>query len=259
MRFDSVLKNADLKGFGAGKVAVIFATGPSIKEQNLKLLKDFDCFSLSNFFLHEDISLLKPKYHFFAPFHSPLVWENYVDWLRKADQQLPLETGFFLGLQDREKILKEGLFKNRDIRFLDLVAGHYFKPDVNLPIDITGPVLSPQTGPLMILPVLFYMGYKTIYLVGCDHNGLKNYGGDIEHFYASQQDARVNARNYWPGSIEVALKDELNVFITYAKYADVAKIIGVHLVNLSPTSWLDIFPRELLVNQNKSFTSSLIS
>lgn len=256
MRFDSVLKNADLMDNGVGKIAVIFATGPSVKEQNLKLLVGFDCFSVSNFFLHEDINLLKPKYHFFAPYHQPLIWENYVDWLRQADQQLPAETGIFLGLQDREKILQEGLFKNRDIRFLDLVAEPYFKPNGSLPIDITGPVLSPQTVPLMVLPVLFYMGYKTIYLVGCDHNGLKNYGGKIAHFYASQQDTRVIARNYWGEGIEVELKSELNVFITYSKYAGVANSLGVRVINLSPSSWLDIFPRELLNDDNRRYLFS---
>ena len=43
-------KNKLLKKTTKNKAGVLLATGPSIKYQNLKKLKNFDCFSLSNFF-----------------------------------------------------------------------------------------------------------------------------------------------------------------------------------------------------------------
>src|SRR5262245_2341778 len=92
-------KNKPFKGQGKGKRAFLLTTGPSIKIENLKLLEGEDCFSVSNFFLHEDISLIKPKFHFFAPYHPPLVLDNYIEWLQQADKQLPSETGIFLGHQ----------------------------------------------------------------------------------------------------------------------------------------------------------------
>ena len=42
-------------------------------------------------------------------------------------------------------------------------------------VDIMKPVLAPQTGPIMALPVLLYMGYSEIYLLGCDHTEMRDY------------------------------------------------------------------------------------
>lgn len=89
-------KNICLKTKGRGKVAFLLATGPSVKNENLKVLAGKDCYSASNFFLHEDIKTINPKFHFFAPYHEPLILENYIEWLRKGDRDLPAETKIFL-------------------------------------------------------------------------------------------------------------------------------------------------------------------
>ena len=49
-------KNIIFKNKANKKVGFLLATGPSIKYQNLKKLKNFDCFSLSSFFF---IKILK--------------------------------------------------------------------------------------------------------------------------------------------------------------------------------------------------------
>lgn len=233
-----VKKNKELQGLGKGKVAFLLATGPSIKEQDLKLLAGQDCYSLSNFFLHEDLAIIKPKYHFFAPYHKPLILENYIEWLKLADQKLPKETCIFLGWQDHKMIQDAKIFQNRKIRYLNLI------PLKNVSANIASSIIPPQSGPLMILPVLMYMRYQTIYLIGCDHNVLGNYKNHVQHFYNQDQETRLKASNDWHPSILQAMKNEYAMFEQYAQYYDLAKKSSTQIINLSHDSWLDIIPSE---------------
>src|SRR6185437_6208885 len=47
----------------AGQRCFILATGPSIKTQPLHLLAGETCISVSNFFVHPDYGLIRPRYH----------------------------------------------------------------------------------------------------------------------------------------------------------------------------------------------------
>lgn len=241
IRFDkSILKqNRILKNVGKGKRAFLLATGPSIKEENLKLLDGEDCFSVSNFFLHEDIDIINPKMHFFAPYHKPLILKNYIDWLRLADKQLPPNTKIFLGHTTRNIVIKNNLFQKREVFYV------YLSPRHTRNIDLTKQIKSPSTGPLMILPVLIYMGYSEIYLLGCDHNVLKDYKKNCTHFYEKKDDLRKNASDdkAW-SDIVSELKSSLNVFAQYREYNNIALKSDVKIYNLSQESWLDVFEKK---------------
>jgi len=230
--------NLELKGRGKGKRAFLLATGPSIKTENLKLLAGEDCFTVSNFFLHKDINAIKPVAHFFAPFHEPLILENYIEWLRLSDQKLSADTEIFLGHTGKEIVEKYNLFPGRKVRYLYLT----FHPGRDC-TDLLKPVLAPQTGPLMILPVLFYMGYEVIHLLGCDHTVLRNYGNRMDHFYDPDMDKRKNASDTgaW-ADIVTELNCTLNVFKQYSYYKTLMKKRNIQIINLSRDSWLDIFP-----------------
>lgn len=236
-----ILKNnKKLKGIGSNKRAFLLATGPSIKNQNLKLLAGEDCFSVSNFFLHNDINVINPKIHFFAPYHEPLILENYVNWLRQADKILPKDTKICLGHTTKKIVDKYSLFPNREIFYIYLTK---IKPNKLFSIDLTGPIMGPQTGPLMIVPVLLYMGYKEICLVGCDHTVLRDYKKTISNFYSKEKDARINAtdENAWDDII-LSHKSNINIFLQYQLYKKIADKKNIKIINLSDDTWLDIFP-----------------
>ena len=233
--------NLNLENCGKGKRAFILATGPSIKKEDLSLLSKEDCFSVSNFFLHKNINEINPKMHFFAPYHEPLILENYVEWLAKSDTILPITTDIVLGHKTKDMVEKFNLFKYRQVRYLYLTYNN------TLDVDITKNVLGPQTGPLMILPVLIYMGYNQIYLLGCDHNTLKYYGGTVENFYEADMDIRKNAINKWDSPYN-ELMCTMNVFKQYEYYAKIADKKGIKIINLSMESWLEIFPKNRLSN-----------
>lgn len=231
--------NKKLKNIGVNKRAFLLATGPSVNRQNLKLLVDEDCFSVSNFFLHKDIEIIKPKIHFFAPYHEPLVLENYVDWLKQADKILPKETKICLGHTTKEIVEKYCLFPDREVFYIYLTK---IKPNNFFSIDLTGPIMGPQTGPLMIIPALLYMGYKEICLIGCDHTVLRDYKKTINNFYNQKEDIRINATNgnSWDDILS-SHKYSINIFYQYKIYQKIANRNKVEIINLSDDSWLDMF------------------
>jgi hypothetical protein len=233
-----VWHNRALRGIGRGRRAFILATGPSIKNQNLELLVGEDTYSASNFYLHPAAERIVPKFHFFAPFHLPMDLNNYVEWLKQADRALPQGTNIFLATATHPLVERDGLFEGREVRYLYLSE---FPSTRRVSLD--APVLGPQTVPLMILPVLLYMEYDEIYLIGCDHTVLRDYGRQITNFYPASEDMRVagSAAPRW-GNIESEMLAVLNAFAQYRFYYSLRTRSKIY--NLSEDSWLDVFPRK---------------
>ncbi|NTV64065.1 MAG: hypothetical protein HGA65_11095 [Oscillochloris sp.] len=233
-----------LAGQGTGRRAFVLATGPSLRRENLAALAGEDCFSLSNFFLHDALKAIRPRLQFFAPYHRPLVLDNYAAWLHHADQHLPPETAIVLGHTTAPIVRQYGLFPQRQIFYLFLTRRHQPRR-----IRLDGPILAPASVPLMALPTLLAMGYTTIYLLGCDHTGLRDYGRTVTHFYEARRDVREHAldRAAW-SDIITNHERSLDVFQQYRYYRT---MISRHypqarVVNLSQDSWLDLFPFDRL-------------
>lgn len=229
-------RNIKLKNSTNSKRAFILATGPSIKKENLEVLNDEDCFSVSNFFLHEKINEINPKYHFFIPFHEPLIIDEYIQWLIKADNELPKSTKIVLGHTTKALVEDNNIFKNREVIYLFLGISNKKK------YNIAYPICSPATGPQMIIPFLFYLGYKEIYLLGCDHTILRDYKKNYQHFYDNSKDVRSSASSYkgW-STILYELKSNIKVFELYEIYNKIASNNKIKIYNLSKDSWLDTF------------------
>lgn len=233
-----------LAGRGAGRRAFVCATGPSLRREDLAALAGEDCFSLSNFFLHEALSVIRPQFQFFLPYHPPLILDNYIEWLRQADQRLPPETALLLSHTSAPLVRRYGLFPRRQIFYVFLTRHHRPRR-----ISLDGPILAPASVPLLALPVLLAMGYTTIYLLGCDHTGLRDYGGSVTHFYQPGQDVRKNASDSgaWSDIITNHARS-LDVFLQYRYYRTmIARYYPqTRVVNLSQDSWLDLFPCDRL-------------
>jgi len=238
---DILQKNKLFKSAGRGRRAFILATGPSIKQEDLASLKGEDCFSASNFFLHKDLSTISPRFHFFAPHHQPLTLESYIEWLSYADKKLPKSTGIILGHKTKEMIEKKRLFEQRKIFYL------YLDPHIHSTkkIDLTKPILSPQTIIHMMLPVLIYMGYKKIYLLGCEHKW-------SHHFYDTSLDIRkcIPVKNNPYAGCTNFLMNTKELTRRYKLYKSIGKQkrYGTEIINLSESSPIIIFPFDDLQN-----------
>jgi hypothetical protein len=237
-RKDLLQKNKVLERVGKGRRAFLLATGPSIKQENLKLLAGEDCFTISNAFLHDDIQVINPIFQAFAPYHPPLILEKYVEWLRQADNTLPPRTRIVLGHSTYDIVEEYGLFPEREVHYIYLGAGRRH-------IDLTRPVLGPQTGIILLLPLVIYMGYERIYLLGCDSTALRDYGKTLQNFYRSDRDVRANSNIHW-SDLETEMRGTLAAFDQFKYYRDILAGTSTSIVNLSVDSWLEMFPFDRL-------------
>tara|TARA_B100000787_G_scaffold76069_1_gene56005 strand:- start:1057 stop:1905 length:849 start_codon:yes stop_codon:yes gene_type:complete len=232
-------RNKILKNSAKGRVGFLLATGPSVNKQDLAKLEKYDCFSLSSFFLHKDLNKINPKYHFFAPYHKPLIIEDWVKWINLADKSLPKNTKIVLSIKDYERVKNLNLLKDREVIYL------YFSKFIEVKnLDIAGPLPDMQTHPLMVLPFMIYMGYKEIYLIGCDSNNLKNYGRQVENFYDQNLEIKKGSNLPWSFGITKELENNLSVFNQFKNYKKLADNLNIKIINLSEDSWLDFFDKE---------------
>jgi hypothetical protein len=76
----------------------ILASGPSIKNQDLKKLKGEKVIAVSHVHLHPEISHIAPKYHVLAPFHAPFQFSDAEKYFRDFEEKYnPDQVRIFLG------------------------------------------------------------------------------------------------------------------------------------------------------------------
>ena len=158
--------NAALRNRHRGQRAFILATGPSIKQQNLRPLRDEVCLAVSNFFVHPDYAYIRPRYHCVAPYHAPIAAAAWAEWMRELDRSAP-DTVFFC-LHDRARNEEGGRFANRSrhyylCRYGETCACTAARPAA---VDLTQPVAAPRSVTILALQIALYMGFSEIYLLG---------------------------------------------------------------------------------------------
>tara|TARA_B100002051_G_C16732469_1_gene639109 strand:+ start:436 stop:1302 length:867 start_codon:yes stop_codon:yes gene_type:complete len=219
--------------------AFLFATGPSLKEFDFSIVKNSDCFSVSNFFINDEANNINLRGHFFAPWHPPLVKEEYLAWIMSAHEKLSTETIFFFGEESKADISRTQLSETREVNFIKLEKGLVFGS-----LRRNFPILKPYSGPLMILPILIILGYREIYLCGCDHTVLRDFNSTVSNFYDDTEDIRSNATKdkRWENGIEYHLHNMINIIKQYKKYGVLARKRKINIYNLSNDSWIESFP-----------------
>lgn len=234
-------RNCELAGRHRGERCFILATGPSIKKQNLKPLKNEICFGLSNFFVHPDFNLINPKYYCLAGFCPPHTNEGWDSWMEEASATTK-NCSVFIPIQDRERNLSNGRFSNRPVYSLNLQG-----TDQGLyQCDLTGPVSSPWSIPVMALQIAIYMEFKEIYLLGCDHDWILHLHRST-HFYEENQHAAVRAGvDEWKdapaeGYMEGQCRHLLSLWGQYRILKETAKNRGIEIFNATEGGILDVF------------------
>lgn len=240
-------QNRRFKGLHTGKRCFIIASGPSIKGQDLTLLKNDISISVSNSFVHKDYSTIQPHYHCVPDIssgHSQYLAgreEKYTDWLRSMDASLG-RAELFMSTGDRKWIESRGLFQKRPVNYI-LFDGEWGRV-AQRGVDLTQIVAAGQSVSVMALQIAMYMGFKQIYLLGCDHDWLLHVGTST-HSYDSQTHAAFEGTKHseWDHSsfgIEVRNSDTL--WQQYECLKALAKQQSIEILNASG-GVLDVFPR----------------
>lgn len=240
-KVEEIRRNTALVGRRKSKRAYIMATGPSIKAIDLSGISDADFLSVSNFFLHSDVNQINLVAHFFANYHAPLILGEYVDWLAAADSVLPRDTAMCLSYDVKKMVEENDLFVDREVFYFS------FEKELSLfGLALNRPFQSPHTSPIFLLGLAIAMGYEEIFLCGCDHTALRDYGGEVRNFYNQNEEMRRNATSgaRWDSGIKFHLRNLMDTIRQYEQLHDIAKSRSIRVVNLSNDSWLEMFPRE---------------
>lgn len=222
-----VKTNIKFKDIHLGKRCFILGTGPSLKNFDYKLLEDEIVFGVNYVYKGEIINHIVPKYY--CIYDENFYYRDIQD-LKDVMEKLK-STTFFLRTKAIDPINKLKP-RNSNIYYQSC---NVFQYNDYIKVDMTKNITAPFNVVLGCIQTAIYMGFKEIYLLGCDYNSFASQ--KLEHFY---DDNSIHSR-------EMTLGFELKYYamVTYHHYAlnKYANDNGLCIYNITPNSLLDAYKR----------------
>jgi len=228
-----------------GERLFIIGNGPSIKNTDLKKIKNAKKMVVSNFYLHEDYNVIKPEYHCFAQFtyNDNLNQSFYHKWIYEIGEKSG-DSQFFFDISEKKLIDQCSSLKENRINYmcLDAINLDYYDE-----IDITSKMLCGQSVTIDCIQLAIYMGFKYIYLVGIEHSEIVT--GHYDYFYDRTQSLIGNKDTYASETGRVLFDFSQQLYIKYRlwkQYESLKSIAdknGVKIYNATKGGVLDVFER----------------
>jgi hypothetical protein len=237
-----------------GERCFILATGPSIKTQDLRPLKNEICIAVSQFMLHPDIKIINPLYHIEAPMHPPLDF-TYLQGCFEAYKNIYTEkVNYFFGYYHYEYSIINFLnqykeYSHPNINFIDFTRSRFLDEanhQNNTVWDITRSPFVARTVIYIAIQVAFYMGFKEIYLLGCDHDYLLNLSRTADyHFYKDEESntGKTESEHYNSFNAEWWFNQYYHRWKEYRLMGEYLAARGCRILNATNGGMLDVFPR----------------
>jgi hypothetical protein len=245
--------NQKLQNIYEGKRCFILGMGPSIKHQNLTLLKNEIVLSCSWCTLLDEYGKLEPEIYV-----NPAIMKDYVrsrseleeygeEVYAYLDERLKSRT-IILDSQDRVFIERKGHFGDKDVFYLHQ-SGNWGSEDA---CELTQKTPEIQTATTMMLKIAIYMGFSEIYLLGTEHDIVKR---DYEHSYDMKKlddmgyHALYNTINYHKSQVDtewsnrILLRTAFNIFDQYYELHKIAEKKGIKIFNATQGGDLDEYER----------------
>jgi len=244
-----IIKNIKLKDIHKGKRCFILGSAPSIKEEDLRPLKNEIVFALNNFYVHEDfeeiISGDVPKYYVVAPIHPPQTEIEWKRWFEDMEKHVSKNTVMFFGLNNYAQNIKYllekyGLFNDHLIYWfyggIHIDKNYIFD---SKDLDISRMIWGASSVSTYALIIAIYMGFDKIYLLGIDHNYICLEKEEDYRFYKNavhqlneEKRMKLKKSDLFFGTGKVFLEKEL-----------IAENIEKHIFNCSSKSLLNMFKK----------------
>jgi hypothetical protein len=228
-------QNRELKNIHQGNRCFILATGLSINDQNLKLLKNEFCIAVSNFYLHPDFRLIDPQYYCIAPWHPPHNIENYLQLLKEIGD-ISKKCSFFLGINEYARVNQNNILLDHNVYYHNTSA-----IELDKDVDLCQPVLSPMSVTIMALQSAIFMGFSEIYLLGCDHDSILNFSGKFanQHFYPEEKAKLITDIS----TFKSGLLSYIVLWNQYEMLNTIAQSKNIKIFNATKRSLLDVFDK----------------
>lgn len=213
-----------------GERCFILGTGPSLRDVDISLLDDEVVFGLNYLYKGDIINRVNIKYYclYDENFHG-----KNIDDTKEIFNTLP-ETTFFLRTKAFDNIKNSGLLSDN----VFFQACNLFQHGELIRVDMTKNMTAPYNVVLGCIQTAIYMGFKEIYLLGCDFNSFATL--KVEHFYDNEKSESP--------SRHMSLGYEMKFYslVAYHHYAleKHAKKNGVKIYNITQNSLLDAYERK---------------
>lgn len=234
-----------LMNIRSGDRCFLLGSGPSINEMNLTKLKNEFTFCLNAFILHEYINAIDPKCYISCNpvfLKSDFFETMVIPYLRDKPQMIKVFD------YDFSKPCKEKIDKLENVFFMKFRQGNRLLHMDNMSFDVTRELPRSDTTVLIqaAIPLAVFMGFKEIYLVGCDCNYAPSWN-KANHFYKEakepllmkvKEEARSLYGNYW--------RRHNHHDLTNREYGIAKRCLersGIRIMNAGIGGKLDVFER----------------
>lgn len=247
---EKIKKNELFLGRHSGDRCFILATGPSIKEQNLIPLKNEICFAVGQFYLHNDIKTIAPQYYVCPCLHKPFGFDFASDYFRDSFAVNSSNTEYFLGYNKYEESLYNYISSNNiddsNIYQINYHGREYLSEDnynEERMWDITGTPFAVRTVIYMAVQIAVYMGFKEIYLLGCDHDYLQDVTRVSDHHFYPEEKGHSDVEVLSQFTSEKWFHEYYLRWKDYRLMQQYLTSKGVKIYNATKGGMLDVFPR----------------
>lgn len=220
----------------------VIGNGPSLKTQDLCLLKDEITIVANAFFFHPDRAVVAPKYCCVGDPKFIADQPKSLAWLRELETQLP-DTTLFFRPAGEALFRRYNLFRQHHVYYIDAAFSAQRCSQVR--IDLTRLLtVGVSTGSAFLIPLALYLGFRKIYLIGFDANWLADIQHGQLHFYDTnpyfpQFDTTASGGHMMERILRMIHKD----FMSHRLLLEKATAMGVKILNATNGGWLDMYPR----------------
>lgn len=233
-----------------GEKSFLIGSGPSIKNLDLRIVKNELIVSLNNGFVHRHYSEYMTgdnKFHLVAPIHKPQTYNDWLLWFQEMEKKIPLNVKIVIGITgshlSAKKIIQENnLFSRHQVFYFFAIDEFPIKNQNKHLLNFDRLFYRSPTASIYGLHLLKYLGVNKIYTLGLDHNYILFDNQKDMRMYSSsthQTDSIKNDRNH-DFSVEYYLT-QYKIFKCYQHFYNNYKDITVY--NCSMDSLLRIFPK----------------
>lgn len=242
-----------------GRPLVILGNGPSLRvnlENDLDYLRQADTLAVNFAANSPEFNEIRPKYYLLADphFFDNAATDVNVGRLVASLNAIDFPMTLFIPSQARGKA---SMFHNPNlsVAFFSFVAVEGFQWFEDMMFDSRRGMPRPRNVLIPSIMTGIWLGYKRIYLLGADHSWLKTLGVNDRnevvsvqpHFY--KEDDREQERvkeEYVRHPLHEVLESMMIAFRSYHRIQRYAVARGVEILNATPGSMIDAFPRSSL-------------
>lgn len=243
---------------GKGKEIIILGNGPSLRQtidSEFDWLVTHDMMAVNFAGITPDFFKLRPKYYILADNHffNSLQRDPNVRKLWQAFQNVSWEMTLLVPSKFKHLVaplilnchsLKLRYFNLTPIEGFSFVTHRLFKAGLGMP--------RPRNVLIPAIMESIRLGYDKIFICGADHSWTKTLDVDDDnfvisvqpHFYKDNDDEHKRVRETYKGlKLHDVLGSMVIAFKSYWQIADYAKKRGVEILNATPGSMIDAFPK----------------